>query len=98
MAGSYWAESTRSLLDFQLAQPQSCLRLRREDLESDPQEQLRRVWSFLGLAAPPAAIRPESDPVLTGRRTQTQFPADRLPPRLRRVINELNARLGYSPL
>ena len=97
-AGAYWAERSRAILDFQLAQPQSCLSLRREDLEADAQEQMRHVWSFLGLAPPSAVIRPRRDPVVTEHGARPRFPADRLPPRLRTVINELHAALGYPPL
>jgi protein-tyrosine sulfotransferase len=96
-AGAYWVERTRALLDFQLAQPRSCLSLRREDLEADAPEQLRLVWSFLGLSPPAAASWPPGDPAVQ-RGAQPRFPVDRLPSRLRTVINELHARLGYSAL
>ncbi|MFI5067206.1 MAG: sulfotransferase [Streptosporangiales bacterium] len=98
MAGAYWAESSQSILDFQAAQPQACLSLRREDLEADAPEQMRLVWPFLGLTPPDAVIRQRPDPVLTEHGARPRFPADRLPPRLRTVINELHARLGYPPL
>jgi hypothetical protein len=97
-AGTYWAEHSRAILDLQLAQPQACLSLRREDLEADAQEQMRLVWSFLGLTPPRAVIRPGGDPVVTEHGARPRFPADRLPPRLRTVINELHATLGYPPL
>jgi protein-tyrosine sulfotransferase len=96
--GAYWAERTRALLDFQLAQPRSCLSVRREDLEADAPEQLRRVWSFLGLSPPAAAIRPPGDPVAGAGGTRPRFPVGRLSSRLRTVINELHARLGYPAL
>jgi hypothetical protein len=95
---AYWAERSRAILDFQLAQPQSCLSLRREDLEADAQEQMRLVWSFLGLTPPRAVIRQRSDPAVTEHGARPRFPVDRLPPRLRTVINELHATLGYPPL
>jgi Sulfotransferase family len=97
-AGTYWAERSRAILDFQLAQPQACLILRREDLEADAQKQMRLVWPFLGLTPPSAVIRQRHDPVVTGHGARPRFPADRLPPRLRMVINELHTRLGYPPL
>jgi hypothetical protein len=97
-AGAYWAERSQAILDFQLAQPQSCLSLRREDLEADAQAQMRLVWSFLGLTPPSAVIRQRCDPVVTDHGARPRFPADRLPPRLRTVINELHATLGYPPL
>jgi hypothetical protein len=96
--GAYWTERSRALLDFQLAQPESCLSLRREDLESDAQEQMRMVWSFLGLAPPDAVMQQRNEPVVTERLVRSPFPVDRLPPGLRAVINELHARLGYSRL
>jgi hypothetical protein len=97
-AGAYWAERSRAILDFQLAHAQSCLSLRREDLDADPDEQMRLVWSFLGLTRPSAAIRPRRDPVVTEHGARRRFPADRLPPPLRTAINELHTRLGYPPL
>jgi Sulfotransferase family len=97
-AGAYWAERSRAILDFQLAQPQSCLSLRREDLEADAQGQMRLVWSFLGVDPPSATIRHRGDPAVTEHGARPRFPADRLPPRLRTVINELHATLGYPPL
>lgn len=93
--GAYWAERSRAILDFQLAQPQSCLSLRREDLEADPQEQMRHVWSFLGLTPPSAVTGKRRDPVGTGHGPRPRFPANRLPPRLRTMINELHTTLGY---
>ena len=96
--GTYWVERSRALLDFELAQPGACLRVRREDLVSAPQEQMRLVWSFLGLTPPSEATRPRCDPAVTGRGSAPQVPVDRLPPPLRTAINELHASLGYSPL
>jgi hypothetical protein len=92
-AGAYWAERSRAILDFQLAQPQSCLSLRREDLEADAQEQMRLVWSFLGLTPPRAVIRQRSDPAVTEHGARPRFPVDRLPPRLRTQRTARNARL-----
>jgi Sulfotransferase family len=97
-AGAYWAERSQAILDFQLTQPQSCLSLRREDLEADAQEQMSLVWSFLGLTSPSAVTQQRRDPVVTEHGARPRFPADRLPPPLRAVINELHATLGYPPL
>lgn len=97
-AGAYWAERSRAILDFQLAQPQSCMSLRREDLEADAQGQMTLVRSFLGLSPPGAAIQQRCEPAVPGPGARPRFPADRLPPRLRMIINELHARLGYPPL
>jgi hypothetical protein len=100
-AGAYWAERTRALLDFQAAQPRSCLSLRREDLDADAPEQLRLVRSFLGLTPAAVASALPGHPGVqreAQREVSPRFPADRLPPRLRTVINEVSARLGYPAL
>jgi hypothetical protein len=97
-AGAFWAERSRGIIDFQLAHPQSCLSLRHEDLEADAQEQMSLVWSFLGLTSPSAVTQQRRDPVVTEHGARPRFPADRLPPPLRAVINELHATLGYPPL
>ncbi len=90
-----WAESTQALLDFQLANPRSSLRLRREDLDSDAQAQMTAVWSFLGLTAPSAAPPSESDHEPGPRQPPPRYPLDRLPSPLRAAINELHVKLGY---
>jgi hypothetical protein len=93
-----WAESTRALLEFQDTHPESALRVRREDLDADVTGQLGRLWSFLGLDSEGATVRPRCRPVQAELTPRTEFPADRLPPQLRTVINELHAELGYPPL
>jgi hypothetical protein len=94
----FWAESTRALLDFQRAHPQSSLPLRREDLDAGEPGQLNRVWSFLGLDAPDSTIRPRRHPAPVQSAARIEFSADRLPSRLRTLINDLHAELGYPPL
>lgn len=90
-----WAESTQALLDFQLANPQSSLRLRREDLDSDAAAQMTMVWSFLGIAAPGVALPAQSDHEPCPREPAPRYPADRLPPPLRAAIDKLHLKLGY---
>jgi hypothetical protein len=92
-----WAESTRALLDFQLANPQSSLRLRREDLDSDAPAQMAVVWSFLGITAPSVALLPENDHEPCPREPPPRYPVDRLSPPLRAAINDLHVKLGYPP-
>jgi hypothetical protein len=97
-ACAHWAESTRALLDFQRAHPESSLRLRREDLDADGAAQLGRLWPFLGLTDPGARIRRESESASDRLPPAPDFPGRRLPPPLREAINELHAELGYLPL
>lgn len=89
---SYWAACARRLLEFEAKHPRSCVRIRQEDLLSDPDGQARAIYSRLGLdladlsgqghhTAPPPAT--------------PDVPATLVPPALRAEINDLHARLDY---
>jgi hypothetical protein len=47
-AADYWVCHTRAIMQFEERHPDSCLRMRYEDLAADPQEQADRIFSFLG--------------------------------------------------
>jgi protein-tyrosine sulfotransferase len=100
MIGAYWADGTKALLDFERAQPSSCMGVRHEDLAADAPAQMRAICSFLGLTPSNATMhqneqawKPPSGP--DGR---PLFPADRFPPRLLTMVNDLHDRLGYPLL
>jgi hypothetical protein len=44
----YWVSHTRGISEFERAHPDVCLRLRYEDLASDPEAQADRIFAFLG--------------------------------------------------
>lgn len=60
----YWIDLTTLALAFESAHPESCYRIRYEDLTGNPEEEARKLFSFLGVS--------EADGV-----TQTCFSSDR---------------------
>lgn len=58
---SFWAACTESLLDFETAHPQSCLRVRCEDLDTDPGGQASKIFGHLGIEAP-LSMAPDPSP------------------------------------
>jgi len=54
-AADYWAWHTRSISEFEAANPDACIGVRYEDLVSDPQGQADRIFAFLGEACLPDA-------------------------------------------
>ena len=53
---TYWCEWTEILLALEHSHPESCHRLRYEDLVSEPRRHAGEVFSFLGLAWDPALL------------------------------------------
>jgi hypothetical protein len=68
---AYWAARTDELLQFETAHPDRCLRVRREDLASQPASTARAVSEFLSIETPPGAT-----PVPPGRWPQASGPPD----------------------
>jgi protein-tyrosine sulfotransferase len=48
-----WNEATTRLLDFEAGHPQSCIRVKYEDLVTDTPAEVQRMFSFLGIAFEP---------------------------------------------
>lgn len=98
---AYWAACTRSLLEFQAAHQDACLRVRCEDLAADPYHQVGEIFARLGLDRRDlvaSAGRP--DPGLTGPGDPVPaapLPLDRLPPKLLAEVHDLHAMLDYVP-
>ena len=97
-----WADSTGQLLDFEARHPESALRVRYEDLASDPAATSQAISDFTGLA--PASAVPElaEDELLGGAASggdpaglDTRFPVAMLPPQLIQRINHLHEQLDY---
>jgi hypothetical protein len=97
-----WADSTGQLLDFESRHPESALRVRYEDLASDPAATSQAIFDFTGMT--PASAVPElaEDEPLAGAASggdpagpDTRFPVAMLPPRLIQRINHLHQQLDY---
>jgi hypothetical protein len=105
---AYWIAHTRELLDFETAHPQSCVRLRYEDLHTYPQGNMAELFARLGLGADrisfPYSLNDQQQAMTTSRGDGLgpQLPLnpslERIPPALRTQVNDLQERLGYEPL
>jgi protein-tyrosine sulfotransferase len=51
----YWICHTRTIMEFEARHPDSCVRVRYEDLVTEPEAQAKRVFDFLGEDQAPAA-------------------------------------------
>jgi hypothetical protein len=100
---AWWAARTRSLLDFETARPEICLRVRYEDLVSQPLAEECRIREFIGLDNQLNTLANETDSATEITKAGhpgcgADFPAERLPQQLLREINDLQLLLGYPKL
>jgi hypothetical protein len=51
-----WTEATAAILDFEVAHPEQCLRVRYEDFVAAPTSIAERLFGFLGLSGGPDAV------------------------------------------
>ncbi|HUA31244.1 MAG TPA: sulfotransferase [Streptosporangiaceae bacterium] len=99
---AYWTARTEALLEFEASQPESCLRVRFEDLAAEPGRQVHRILTSLGLSA--GHLGAPGEPALTqepepGESAGTRgVPAERISRELVARVGELNAILGYGAL
>jgi hypothetical protein len=100
---AYWIARTQPLLDFEDTHPDSCLRVRYEDLDADPRA--AGLFAFLGLdnpdhgtPSPAAAAWPGTDTAPVGPAPRSPFPVGQLPLPLLAHANDLTEKLGYPPL
>lgn len=56
-AGAYWADATAKMTDFEKRYPDRTLRVRYEDLVTDPEDVAGQVFGFLGVAEVPGISR-----------------------------------------
>jgi hypothetical protein len=100
---AYWASHTAALVNFEQAHPQSCLRIRIEDLGVNAVPVLRGIMDFIGLddegelsqPALPAGNTQSADdppPPLAGA---ADIPLAQIPPPLLAQLNQLHHRLAY---
>jgi hypothetical protein len=98
---AYWTACTEALLEFEEQHPQSCVRVRHEDLTADLDLQTRAIYTRLGLGTRDLAVPPQPALIQAGAptdRSDTGFvvPAHQIPAPLRPKINELHSRLNYA--
>jgi hypothetical protein len=106
---AYWAAHTGQLLDFEDAHPQSCLRVRHEDLAAQPYQCTAEIFARLGLDAhdliAPGQTGDDRQPDADADRNSApgaspppQPPLEQVPSPLLARVSELHTRLGYEPL
>lgn len=95
---AYWVTVTGPLLDFEREYPQSCLRVRYEDLTRNTQAE-ERISSYLGLGDIVGPRIPEnhSEPRISspGPEISADFPVNLIPPNLLAQANDLLQQLNY---
>jgi hypothetical protein len=103
----YWAAHTEQLLAFEDAHPESCLRVRQEDLASDPDRHISEIFKRLEFDTADLIQpgRQSGDQQVTadasgpsGCHADPSPPLSQLPPPLLAKASELHMRLGYGPL
>jgi hypothetical protein len=97
-----WADSADQLLDFESRHPESALRVRYEDLASDPAATSQAICDFTGLTLASPVQELAEDELLGGGTSggdpaglDTRFPVAMLPPLLIQRINHLHEQLNY---
>ncbi len=99
---AYWADRAGQLLDFESRHPESALRVRYEDLASDPAATSQAISEFTGMTPASAVRELAADELPGGAATggdpaglDASFPAGMLPPQLIQRISHLHEQLGY---
>lgn len=99
---SYWAAHTTQQLEFELANPDKCHRVRVEDLTADPAQALLGISDFLALddqgRPPKPTLDDARDRPAGPDAAATGLPTDRIPAPLLTRVNELHRTLGYPPV
>ncbi len=97
-----WVAHTETLLAFERAHPQACLRVRFEDLAETRHETTEIMTAFLGLAgigghaAPGEANQPQPTP--EDYNPEADLPVDRIPPGVLAQADNLLRQLSYPAL
>jgi hypothetical protein len=97
---AWWAAQADALLAFEKYYPQSCLRVRYEDLFREPDSVAADVRDFLelGPVGPGDLDDPSGSHDWDIPGCGSDFPVGQLLPRLAMQVNTLHAELGYSEL
>jgi hypothetical protein len=98
---AYWVATTGPLLAFEREHPNSCLRVRFEDLARGQQAN-EEITSFLGLAAavgqPSYGGHDQPPPGSPDTEPAADFPVSLIPPALLEQADDLLQQLGYPAL
>jgi hypothetical protein len=108
-AAAYWCARTSTLLDFEAAHQERCLRVRHEELAASPGPAIRSVLGFLGLAGDamgpvrPGSLANSAGPTIVPASNASpgdgqHVPAELIPGPILDEVNCLQRRLGYPPL
>jgi hypothetical protein len=95
----YWVDRTQALLEFEKIHPESCVRVRYEDLAGDPKSAVTTTLKTIGVPTDDLQIfrQPVAERDSVGQAgSDPQLPHDRIPPRLEDRIRELRAELGRA--
>jgi hypothetical protein len=99
---AYWADRAGQLLDFESRHPESALRVRYEDLASDPAATSQAISEFTGMTPASAVRELAADELPGGAATggdpaglDASFPVAMLPPQLVQRISHLHEQLDY---
>ncbi len=103
---AWWIAQAGSIANFERAHPQSCLRVRYEDLVLDHGATVAAIGAFLGLppvSAPTPPLEQVNDPLRAPVGIDTPgcgagLPAAQLSGDLAHRVSELHNTLGYPPL
>ena len=100
---AYWVTYTRTVLAFEAAHPQACLRVRFEDLTQAQHETTgKKITAFLGIADMNTQAAPwkssQIGPASQNPGPETDLPADLIPPSLLAQANDLLRQLNYPAL
>jgi hypothetical protein len=99
---AYWVTATGYLLDLEREHPQSCLRVRSEDLAEAQHQTSDDMMAFLGLdaindlAVPVQGTQPEPAPQDPG--PEADVPVHLIPPAMLAQANDLLRQLSYPAL
>jgi hypothetical protein len=100
---AYWATHTEQLITFEQTHPDTCRRVRYEDLTTQPDHEADSITAFLSggprPAAQPGPAR-QQDPAAADlpQAPGSPLPADQIPPLLLTWVDKLMADLGYPQL
>jgi hypothetical protein len=86
--GTFWLASAQAIVEFSGSYPERCHHVRHEDLRTDPEGTVERLFSFLGV--PPPEVTP-----MPGRPVH-QVPVAAVPPTATASIDQVLAVLGYA--
>lgn len=97
---AYWTAATAPLIEFEETHPDTCMRVRCEDLVDDAYP--ADLLAFLGIEAPRSGHRgpdaPSRDSPPPGPTLHAPFPVDNVPGPLLAQADRLTRKLGYPPL